>query len=448
MKRISSPVVLLALLGLAVAVVQIVRHKNEPSARIASATQQRAALAIALTPPNGDSSNDRGIRDLQEKIKSAAEKDKSPLLERLGWAYVNKARVSSDPGFYSLAEKTAEAMRERSPQDAGASLLLGHTWHALHRFAAAEEIARRLVSQREFVFDYALLGDVLMEQGKLGEAVDAYQKMVDLKPCLQTYSRVAHMRWLKGDLDGAIAASRLAISAGSAREPEPTAWAYARLAFYQLQAGDTEQAQANVALALQLLPDYAPAKLMEGRVLLAAGRAEEAAGALRIAAEASPLPEYLWTLCEALRAAGDERGAGEVEAQLARTGRITDGRTFSLFLATRGQDPAAALQLANAELEARRDVFTYDALAWAEFRAGQLAAAQEHMGRALAEGTQDARLFYHAGTIAAAAQQPGEALAHFTQARRFERTLLPSERDGLSAQLSALTSTPQQISTK
>ena len=62
----------------------------------------------------------------------------------------------------------------------------------------------RLVVQRTFPLDYGLLGDAVLEQGSLDEAAIAYQCMVDLRPDLQSYSRVAHLRWLKGDVDGAI----------------------------------------------------------------------------------------------------------------------------------------------------------------------------------------------------------------------------------------------------
>ncbi len=71
----------------------------------------------------------------------------------------------------------------------------------MHRFSEAEAIARRLVAVREFVLDYGLLGDVLMEQGRVAEAAGAYQKMIDLKPFYQSYTRAAHLRWLKGDLE-------------------------------------------------------------------------------------------------------------------------------------------------------------------------------------------------------------------------------------------------------
>ena len=133
-----------------------------------------------------------------------------PFLEKLGWLYVAKARSSYDPGFYKLAEHCALALEVADPKSPEAMLLRGHVLISFHRFAEAEAIAKELVEQRALPFDYGLLGDALMEQGRLTEAVAAYQRMVDLRPDLQSYSRVAHMRWLKGDLDGAIEVARMA----------------------------------------------------------------------------------------------------------------------------------------------------------------------------------------------------------------------------------------------
>ena len=408
----------------------------EPTTAAVKPASAPDPLKIVLTPIGGDTKLDSQIADLQARIKDAPEK--GPLLERLGWAFVAKARVSSDPGFYTLAEQAAKAITATTPNDPAATLLLGHTYHAMHRFADAETAARTLIGQREFVFDYALLGDALMEQGKLEPAVEAYQKMVDLRPCLQTYSRVAHMRWLKGDLPGAIDASRLAVSSGSPREAEPTAWAYTRLAGHELQAGKFDEANMAAERAVQLMPDYAPALLMRGRLLLSQLKYEEAIEPLRRAAELSPLPDYLWALADALRGASKVSEAEKVEGQLSATGAVSDPRTLAIFLASRGVNAEKALELATAELQSRKDVFTYDALAWAELATGRVNEAREHIRLALAEGTQDARLYYHAGAIAAAAGAEAEALDFFGKARALEQTLLPSERIALGERSAAL----------
>ena len=290
--------------------------------------------AIALAPHKGNEEIDRQIKQLQDEARSNPER--ADTIKRLGWAFIGKARLSYDPGYYKLGEQCALCIRSKSVDDPDALLLQGHILQSLHKFNDAAPIARKLVMLRNEAFDYGLLGDVLMEQGRLTEAVTAYQKMIDLRPDLQSYTRVAHMRWLKGDLDGAIEVMRIAVTSGSPCDAEPTAWAYTRLGLYELQAGDTEIATKSAEIAFQFAQNYAAALLLRGRVLLVQGKVEEAIESLQRAAALTRLPEYEWTLADALREAGNPQAAEEVESRLIRHGATSDPRTFSLYLATRG----------------------------------------------------------------------------------------------------------------
>ena len=394
------------------------------------------ACALALVPHSGNASIDRGIIRLQESARTAH--DPLPVLEQLGWAYVQKARASYDQGFYKLAEQCAICIESRVPDSAGALLLRGHVLDSLHRFKEAEAIARRLSETRGAPFDYGLLGDTLMEQGHLDEAIDAYQKMIDLKPGPQAYTRVAHVRWLKGDLEGAIEMMRKAATAMSPRDAESAAWAYTRLALYELQAGSAESAERACEIALRLQNDYAPALLARSRLLLAENRNAEAAKIMQQAAHINPLPEYEWLLAEALRAAGRDDEARTVEDELKQSGAAEDPRTLALFLATRRERLDTALNLIEQEMKTRDDVFTLDALAWALAASGRVREAQGPMQRALAEGTKDARLLYHAGSIAAMNGQKQEARLMLNKAAAIKQMLLPSEREELSRTLAKL----------
>jgi tetratricopeptide (TPR) repeat protein len=198
------------------------------------------ACTVALAPSAGSSENDREIARLQNEVRASV--DTRPALEQLGYRFVARARRTNDAGDYTLAERTADCLRSRYPDAAAALLLKGHVLHQLHRFAEAEQIARRLVATREFVLDYGLLGDALMDQGRLTEAAAAYQRMIDLKPYYQSYTRAAHLRWLKGDLAGAIELTDLAIQAAGPRDPDSVAWAYTRLAGFELQRGRFDRA--------------------------------------------------------------------------------------------------------------------------------------------------------------------------------------------------------------
>ena len=108
---------------------------------------------------------------------------------------------------------------------------------------------------------------------------------------------------------------------------------------------------------------------------------------------------------------------------------MSDPRTLALYLATRGEDPALAVQLAESELQQREDVFTHDALAWALKAAGRIEEAGTQMARALAEGTGDARLFFHAAVIAARAGRTEDATKWFTKVAAMMDLLLPSEQE-------------------
>ena len=200
--------------------------------------------ALALVPHEGDEEVDREISRFQEQVRRGHNRQAS--FERLGWAFVAKARASFDSGFYKLAEACADTLESDSPGCAETLLLRGHVLQNLHRFKEVEPLARELVAKRGLSFDYALLGDSLMEQGRIKEAVQAYQSMVDIRPDLQSYSRIAHVRWLTGDLEGAVEMMQAAVGAGSPRDPDTAAWVNSRLANLQLQIGRCRAGGANL----------------------------------------------------------------------------------------------------------------------------------------------------------------------------------------------------------
>lgn len=394
------------------------------------------ACAVALAPHQGEEPIDRELRHLQDEARSV--RSRIETMKRLGWAFVKKARLSYDPGYYKLAEQCSLCVQSENGNDPDAILLQGHVLHSLHKFKEAEFIARKLVTMRNEAPDYGLLGDVLMEQGRLDEAVVFYQRMVNLRPDLQGYVRIAHMRWLKGDLEGAQEVMQIAVTAGSLSESEPTAWAYTRLGIYELQAGNCEMAVRSAGIALQFAENYPAALLLRGRVLLAQGKVSEGIKSLEQAATRLSLPEYQWALADALREEGSIAEAEDVESRLASSGAMNDPRTFALYLVTRGQRLQQALALAERELNTRSDIFTMDAVAWALKANGRLAEAREYSQKSLQEGTRDGRLFYHSGSIAMATGNYADAQAWFKRTDQIKQTLMPSEREDLNRQFAAL----------
>jgi tetratricopeptide (TPR) repeat protein len=390
---------------------------------------------IVLAPHDGTAAEDAEIRHWQARAGTADAT--ADVFERLGWAYVAKARRTLDAGFYALAAKTVEVAENRFSASARLRALRGHVLHNLHHFRAAELVARGLVMERGAPMDLALLSDVLIEQGKIGEGLRMLQRMVNAKPGPEAFARIAHVRWLKGDLTGAMAANEAALQASDARDVETRSWLLTRHSTLCLQSGDTRRALQWADAALEGLSSYPPALLARGRALVALGRNSNAIVSLRRAAELQPLPEYQWWLADALAATGQREQAEQVERQLEARGASGDPRSLALFLATRGRERAKSVRLARAELAERADVFSHDALAWALFVSGDVNGAAEHMRAALAEGTKDARLFVHAGEIALARGEEVDANIHFAAARAASATLTPSERALLDRRVSA-----------
>lgn len=386
-----------------------------------------ASCRFVLAPPMPvDKPIDHEIKQQQALIMKGASSD-AAAFERLGWLFVKKARLTFDAGFYKLAEQCAACLEARGSNGPDTLLLRAHVLQSLHHFSAAEATARELVKLRERPFDYGVLGDILIDQGKIQEGAAAYQQMVDLRPDLQSYARAAHVRWLTGDLDGAIELMLLATSASSPNDAEAAAWAYTRLALYQVQRGAPKQALKSCDAALTLHGNYAPAMLARGRILLAVNRPTDAVLELQRAANLNPLPEYQWILADALALTGDRQRATEIESQIAERS-TEDPRTVSLFLATRGIDVERAVQLAQEELTNRGDVFTLDALAWALAATGRFSEAQEYANKALSQGTTDSRLYLHAGIIAALNHDNKQAKRWLEKAAAAQQMLLPCER--------------------
>src|ERR1051325_5268346 len=381
----------LAVLASLILVLALIASRKTPIHADAENTQP-APCRFVLASFNGAEPIDTEIARQQAIIRNGS----TSGLERLGWTFVKKARVTFDASYYNLAEQCAACMEASVAKGPDALLLRAHALQSLHRFNEAEAVARELVRTRERPFDYGVLGDVLVDQGKVREGAAAYQKMIDLRPDLQSYARAAHVRWLTGDLNGAIELMRLAVAGSSPNDADAAAWAYTRLSLYQLQHGATKQALESCSAALTLQSNYAPALLARGRVLLALQRPVDAVVELK-------------------------RGATE------------DPRGFSLFLATRADDIGQAVHLAQQELMIRRDVFTHDALAWALAQAGRAAEAQLHATEALSEGTVDARLFLHAGIIASLNNDNKQAKRLLRKASLIQQMLLPSERKLLDA---------------
>ena len=180
---------------------------------------------------------------------------------RLAKIYTNEARVTGEHGYYypailALIDRALEIDNIRDEQRFEALGLRANTLMSQHRFAdalVAAQHAQTMSPNSPSV--YAALVDANVELGNYGEAVRFAQKLVDMRPDLVSYSRTSYLRELHGDVDGAIEAMNMAVTAGYPGR-ENTEWARITLAELYQNYGKTEEAMATYAEALNMRDDY------------------------------------------------------------------------------------------------------------------------------------------------------------------------------------------------
>ena len=325
----------------------------------------------------------------------------------LATAYMSKARESGDTGYYLRAEAAVQRALEREPSSYEGLRTLAWIQTGKHEFRQALATAERLRAQRpDDPRVYGLLGDAHVELGEYDQAVEAFQQMVDLRPNLASYSRAAYMRELFGDPQGATELMAMAVRAGNGRDPEPLAWCLVQSGNLHFTQGDFSMAEAAYQRALAVFPQYYQALAALGRVRGAQQRYPEAIELYRQAVTSVPAPDTVAALGDLLALTGKADAAEKQYAlveyieHVNEVNQITYNRQLALFYADHNRKLDEAVKLAEAELERRHDIYTYDTLAWGYYKKGRFADAGKAMEQALRLGTRDASLFFHAGMIA------------------------------------------------
>lgn len=372
---------------------------SSPSgAKADSLLQPVSAGAAGATPA------DRQIRAAQGVVENRPSLPVGYLL--LADAFMQKARETGDFGFNAKAEEALARSQRVAPDSYDALKVRAKLLLTYHRFAEALEVSRRAQSINARDHDvYGSMTDALVELGDYPAAVEAAQKMVDLRPDTASYSRVSYLRSLHGDTNGAIEAMRLAAEAANPQNLESVAWCRVHLGDELTNAGRLAEAEREYDRALFVFPGSHLALAAKARARLASGDAEAAVDFYKRAVERVPLPEYaaaLGDLYTKLGRAEDAKRQYDLVEFVERAGAAggTYSRQLALFWADHDVRLDEALEAATRERAARKDIYTCDALAWALYKKGRYAEAKVAMDEALRLGTRDPRLLYHAGMIA------------------------------------------------
>jgi tetratricopeptide (TPR) repeat protein len=409
-----------------------------------------AALVPPATPSpagvaggsaGGASTLDSWIRAAQVKL-AGQERDPRTWAD-LGTAYVEKARITANPSYYTKAEGALRKSLAQQPDGNGAALTgMGALANARHDFAAARsfgEQARAVLPETAAV--YGVLTDAYTQLGDTEAATTALQRMLDLKPGVSSFTRAAY----EFELHGRVGDARHALDRALADAIDPADIAFCRYRLGELafDNGDVDTADRHYEAGLRVVPQ--DASLSQGRAKVAAARGQttEALAGYRNLVSRLPNPQYLHEYALLLTAAGEHELAEgqyaliEQQQQLQAAAGASDDLAAALVAADRG-DAGQALQRAQAEWSRRQPVFVADAVAWALHLGGRDAEALTYADRAAHTGWRNATFSFHRGMILAGLGRNAEAVTALTEALRVNPNFAPVEARTAQATLANL----------
>ncbi len=422
----------------------VLRTPRAPVAATQQPPAQRSAEEILALLPTADAARGKTVGAAIAHVR------KSPgdavRWVTLGDVLAQAQRDSADPRYYDLAEMTYLHALEIDPKSAAAMAGMAWVTGGRHTFDQSIQWAEKaLALDAGNAAAVGIVGDAEVELGDYDQAFEHYQKMMDLRPDLSSWSRGAHLLWLTGEKENAMQLMARAIQAG-APFAENTAWCRAQLAMMLFQTSGTDA-------AAEILEPALAASSRNIHVLLAAGRiaaAREDFAAARkhyeTVLEAGPNHEALAALGDLSARDGDsdtaEKYYAQVEALHAAhvAGAVHDHMQMAKFYADHDRKLVEALRMAE-QHKLTRNVMEADTLAWVYFKNGDLSRASEAMQRALSRKTPDAEMQFHAGMIASALGDRAAAQQHLQQAldgnSRFHVLLAPIAAKALTQLASA-----------
>jgi tetratricopeptide (TPR) repeat protein len=391
---------------------------------------------LAGSAPLGAQQNatDDLIKGLQARVRRNPEDHAG--YAGLGAAYLQKGRETADAADYELAKGALEKsldLLSNDPAAAFAMTQMAVVCMVEHRFEDAETWAQKALTLGSGdPSPWAIAGDALADMGDYKGASEAYSRLKSaygsqdeqLAFSYQRDSRMSFLRFVAGDTEGAIQLMRSAVRTvmETHMPAENIAWSEYQLGELLFLDGETNAAEKAYLASLDECPNYYRALTGLAKLRASQGRYVDAAKLYKEAIARVPYPEYAAALGDIYHKLGQLDDAKkqydlvEFIGYLSEVNQQIHNRDLALFYADHDLKLQESLALAQKELEVRRDIYTWDVLAWSLFKNEKLHEAAEAISHALEQGTKDPQLLFHAGMIYEKAGDSARAKSYLQRA--------------------------------
>jgi tetratricopeptide (TPR) repeat protein len=259
------------------------------------------------------------------------------------------------------------------------------------------------------------LGNTLLQQNKVDEAITHFQEALQIKPdYAQAWYNLGNALLQKGQVDEAITHFQKALQI----KPD-YAGAYNNLGYALLQKGQGDEAIAHFQEALQIKPDYAQARYNLGYALLQKGQGDEAIAYFQEALQIKPdYAEAWYNLGYALFQKGqvDEAIAHYQKALQIKPDDAEAHNNLGNALLQKGQVDEAIAHYQKALQIKPDDAEAHNNLGCVLLQRGQVDEAIVHYQKALQIKPDNAKAHNNLGSALLIKGQVDEAIAHYQKA--------------------------------
>ncbi|NIJ51788.1 tetratricopeptide repeat protein [Dyadobacter arcticus] len=344
------------------------------------------------------------VEELKLKVKKDP-KDVKPRLQ-LVVIYMAEARITGEhPYYYPAVLNILDGVLAIEPQNFEATTFKASVKMSQHQFAEARDLAekaRKINPDNAYV--YGVLVDANVELGNYEEAVAMSDKMQQLKPSLESYSRASYLREIYGNYPGAIAAMQLAVQAGLPGS-EPQCWSKNTLGHLYETTGKLKEAEGEYQQILAMRPSYAFALRGQAQILKTQKQYDKALATLEKAAAIMPEFSFHEEMADIYSLQGQQEKAMKKYAEVvtmldedAKSGHAVDLELCKLYTKT-GQLDSAIFYGLKEYGNRPKNIDVNHALASAYFKEKNNEKAMQHMKIALGTGTKDPEVLQIASAI-------------------------------------------------